>query len=279
VDPEVLVLLSLYLHDDEPRLADVMGSWIRVNAPLLSIQRLRNLSPSFPATVHRLLVGVAAAGIEAGDYRWRSLSAPSGKSRAVGRGRKGRAVTVRFGTAAAVALQLRSGMGVGAKAEIIAFLCGTWSEGEYRATAPAISAAIAYTPAATRRALDDLVHARFVRALGTPPPGRRLQQLYSAPMPRWRELLELEGGTLEWRYWSDVCRFSVELSEWATKAAGRSLSAYATGVEASRILQDHQQLLVRGHILGPEQLSSGKPALALLELACRNLVTWLADAT
>src|SRR5579871_2660153 len=45
VDPEALVLTSLFFQDDEPRLRDILYAWVEVrdNAPLLSVRRMRTL--------------------------------------------------------------------------------------------------------------------------------------------------------------------------------------------------------------------------------------------
>src|SRR5664279_1674004 len=43
-DPEALILLTLEVGREEPRLIDELLDWLAVNERLISVQRLRNLS-------------------------------------------------------------------------------------------------------------------------------------------------------------------------------------------------------------------------------------------
>src|SRR2546430_15719782 len=65
VDPEALVLGSLALREHEPRLRGVVQLRARYESRVLSVQRLKNLGPLFPAGVRERLAAPpppAAAG-------------------------------------------------------------------------------------------------------------------------------------------------------------------------------------------------------------------------
>jgi hypothetical protein len=51
VDPEALVLASLWFRGAEPRLGDLLAAWTLLNSHLLSVQRIKNLAAIVPQTV------------------------------------------------------------------------------------------------------------------------------------------------------------------------------------------------------------------------------------
>ena len=78
VDPEGLVLASLSLTEEERRLWDLLYWWVKVGAPLLSVQRIKNLAVQFPESTRARLEAFAhLAHREGRDFRWRSLEGSS----------------------------------------------------------------------------------------------------------------------------------------------------------------------------------------------------------
>lgn len=59
IDPEALILFTIGIGRDDPRLFDEMLDWMAFNRELLSLQRLRNLSRRFPVPAD-LVVAVTA---------------------------------------------------------------------------------------------------------------------------------------------------------------------------------------------------------------------------
>jgi hypothetical protein len=117
-------------------------------------------------------------------------------------------------------LRLRAGFGVGAKADLLAFLIGiasTSSERTTWATAEVIAKAISYSVASTRRAATEMALARLVESSADRP------ARYSVDAPAWAHVLQLRdpfrsptGGDTRttdgldvppWRFWSQMSAF------------------------------------------------------------------------
>lgn len=280
VDPEVLVLLSLYLLDEEPRLRDVVTSWVRANSSLLSIQRLRNLVRAYPANVKRRLGALALVGMEAKDARWASIAEGEGATEPLdARTNKRRAVEVTYRGSPTAVLQLRSGMGIGAKADVVAFLCGTWNQGQNWAGVSTISDALGYTPAAIRRVVDELARAKFIKALDTVEhDARRGHRMFSAPVHHWKALLEL-GTLVDWKYWKEVSLLIIDVIDWAEALGTRSVSGYAMDVEARALIEAHQGVLLRNRILDKHEFASADVDTQYLGAVCDKISMWLANGT
>jgi len=178
VDPEALILMSLWMVTREQRLSDLLWSWIEVNSSLVSIRRLGNLAERFPDRVQRLLGALADGRIqEKKDGRWKSLrSKPDGAFHH--RASKTRAAPPQFVSSATLTLQLRLGLGVGVKADVLTLLLGTNVGRQEWSSVSTIADALGYTVAATRRAADDLARAKFILALETGE--QRAQRMFSA---------------------------------------------------------------------------------------------------
>src|ERR1019366_3658516 len=75
VDPEALILASLFLADREPRIDDIVLSWVEANAPLLSVQRLKNLQGAYPPEVRSRVAAFARRARSLARHpRWSALS-------------------------------------------------------------------------------------------------------------------------------------------------------------------------------------------------------------
>ena len=272
IDPEALVLVSLVLMGDERRLADLLHDWIAKNSDLLSVQRMKNLAGDYPDAVQGALAGrlawLATVARDVGkDLRWRSAvqrwaelseklggagdasaipeepsehlragakaahARPQRNARAVRASLKSRATRTRLTSDASLLLRLRLAFGVSVKADLLSFLLARTDEW---ATVRHIATATAYTPAAVRRAADDLAAARLIHALEGQPTSYRVS--YSA----WAPLLELEDRPPRWGSWHERFVFVIAFLYWTDAARERPLSRYALGANGRELLERHR---------------------------------------
>jgi len=270
VDPEGLVLASLSLTEEERRLWDVLYWWVKVGAPLLSVQRIKNLAVGFPETTRARLGAFAhLAHREGRDFRWRSLEGSSpGKTIRSGKS-LGRDPQLHH--PAALVLRLRVGLGVGVKADLVAFLLargGAW------VTVKGIAEGLSYTPRAIHRAVDALVAARFIQATtGTP-------AAYRVDPKAWAPLLEPSGKPPAWRYWPPVLALVADLAEWAGgDAALPKTSAYVLSSRARDLVERHRSAFARNQIMIPSPEDyPGEKYLQAFEETLRRLARWLEDS-
>lgn len=247
IDPEALLLLSLYLIPEERRLRDLIRWWAEVGSQLLSVQRTKTLAKDFPAdTVERLRL-YSYWAVEAGDRRWKKYAEkPEGTS---GRERKG-PEEPELRSPAPLILRLRAGFGVSAKADVLAFLLGN---GEQAATTKKVARATGYSRATVGGGLDDLSRGGFIRKEN----GRPAE--YRAPTEPWKALLfghssgkreEDVGGsqskTPEWRYWGQLFGFLARAREWTRKA--ESLSEYMASTQARDLFEEFRWALEANRI-------------------------------
>jgi hypothetical protein len=235
VDPEALILMSLTLSTAEPRLRDVLADWVTLNASLLSVQRFKNLTAESTAGV-RPLVGAFAGFVvtEAKDVRWRSLATEGIDSLAfTHRTNKPREREASFEEAAALGLRLRLALGVGIKADTMAFLLGStgaWASGR------AIAGATKYTLPAVRRAVADLLQAGLVIARKRP---QSDTGEYSVRRQPWAEALGLDREIPAWRHWHERFAFVADFLAWAERTDEKTLSRDAFGALGRALLARH----------------------------------------
>lgn len=275
VDPEALILMSLWMRPQEQRLADVLTSWITVNSGLVGIQRLQNLLSGFPGSVADDLSALAETGIkQAKDIRWRSLRGKGSPTTLGQRNNKVRAVEPRFDAWPTLLLQLRRGMGVGAKADVLAFLLGSKDEREWWSVA-AISESLGYTPAAIRRVADDLAAARFIRRPGTGEADPGVQRLYSADPASWTGLLRVSPHFLGWGYWRERFLFCIEALTWLEQVGHEAPSPYVTDVGARELLSRHASVFLRNSVMYPPDFEVAEHNLEFLKQAIQRLLGWM----
>ena len=277
VDPEVLILMSLWMVEHERRLGDAIWSWINANSPLLSIQRLTNLRESFPPEVSHRLSAVARYRVrEAKDPRWKSLE--SDKADALGERRsKTRAVQPRLNSWATLVLQLRLGLGVGVKADALAFVLGLNPAGSEWASVAMIADALGYTPTAVRRAADDLARARFIRPLDTAESESAAQRMFSSQATAWAGLLSLSVNQPGWGFWRERYLFVIDVLTWLDREEIKSSSDYARDVTARELLTRHSLALRKDRIVDPLEFASTDLSLAYLVQACKAFTGWLTN--
>jgi len=269
VDPEGLVLLSLSLAEEEHRLWDLLNWWARVGATLISVQRIRNLAGRYPDQVRGRLGEFAhLAHHEGGDFRWRPLERPVSK-RVIRLGKNlGRQPQLLVSPA--LMLRLRLGLGVGIKADLLAFLLGI---GGARVSVRTIAEALAYTPRAVHRAVDDMAGARLIQAIeGTP-------KLYHVDPKPWIELLGTSrGAPPTWCEWPPVFAFVAALGEWAEGQNLLKASPYVLSSQARDLMERHRIAFTRNQISIPYPDDySGEAYIQGFEKTLTTLASWMEE--
>jgi hypothetical protein len=243
VDPEALLLLSLYFIPAERRLRDLVRWGAETGAELFSVQRMKTLLDEFPPETSERLPDFAYWAVEAGDKRWRQYAAEDPPS-SPGRERKGRdRLTLR--TPSSLLLRLRSGIGVGAKADVLGCLLGIR---ESPATTREVTRAAAYSRATVRGALKGLSRAGFIEEQS----GRPAR--YVAPVRPWMDLLWAGGVRPDdppsWRHWGSLFAFLAHGHQWARTATDQS--EYVMSTRARDVFEAHEKAFEANRIPTPD---------------------------
>jgi len=277
VDPEALILLSLVLRHHERRLTDVLESWMAINSSLISVQRIKNLRDGLPTLAPAELPWIAGVALDRGkDARWGSLVPASAAPDVHPRRNKSRAVEARFQTAATLMLQLRRGLGVGVKADILSCLIGVWNQGREWASATMLAEATGYTAAAVRRAADDLAAARFIRALESVQSSTSAQRMYTAELPAWKSLLQVGEVGLKWRWWADGVAFIADFLAQEETVRDRAISRYAYETLARELIERHRHALTRDRLVNPSEFAQVTDWPVVLERTTAAVRAWIA---
>lgn len=269
IDPEALLLFSLYLWDAERRLRDFAYWWAGVGSELVSVQRTKTLMKSFPPEAEERLGTFARWAVDAGDKRWRRFV--SDEVPAVPGGRSGKGLEKpRLGAPSALMLRLRAGFGVSAKADVLAYLLGI---GEQSASTQETAEATQYSRATVGGALGDMARAGFIQET-TGRPAR-----YFAPAHPWAQLLELNGrdGASEdapaWRYWAGVFAFLAYSDRLAQETGGES--DYLVSSRARDLYERYAAALEKSRIQVPQPNSyRGAAYLEGFQEAVRIVADW-----
>jgi hypothetical protein len=253
VDPEALVLLSLALRGREPRLDELVFAWARRSSALLSVQRMTSLAETFPQATRDALGEFAA---EAGDRRWRAHAGPPAEERPPVRGNP--LGPVRLTAGPALLLRLRAGFGVGAKADLLAFLLGLRGA---PASVSLTAAATSYSGRAMRTAAEEMALAGFIERMDTAP------VTYVADHTAWAAVLRLiklnaqrTPEVPQWRYWSAVFAFLAEVDCWAREADEAGWSAYQASSRARDLVADHARAVQLAGLRLPDPQAGGGAA-------------------
>lgn len=231
VDPEALILASLVNDDSEPRLGNILYAWMQRNASLLSVRRLRKISPPDPAFAEKLRTFGATATKLAKHPRWAALITDRAESDTrIETFAVSRAIEPALETPPALMLRMRAALGVGAKADSLTYLLGQ-ADRSHRdsTTVRAIAKALDYTLVATRSALEDLAAARFVIANGERPVS------FATPQPGWHDLLGI-ARLPAWRPWRAIYDFARQFLTWANGVGERHVS--------DAVIRIHQQKML-----------------------------------
>ena len=231
IDPEALLLVSLWLLPREPALWPTVHDWVARWSDLLSVQRTRNIARAYSDAVQGELRAVAITAHERGkDFRW-SPVIKGGDARAHGDGDEANAAPVRNDTRpplpferlaverdALLVLRFRMAFGVGARADALSDLL---ARGTAWSTVTEIALATGYTPSAIRRALDRMAEADIVLMVddGT--------TRYRCDPMRWTALLGLQVTVAPWRYFLQHFTFVASFVDWAGTVQHRKLTSYS----------------------------------------------------
>lgn len=275
VDPEALVLLSLLLRDEERRLDDFLGWWATAGATLLSVQRMHNLAKQFPERARERLGAFAQLATEAGDRRWTRHQAEAGEFTLAPREGKGTERLALY-EAPALILRLRAGFGVGAKADLLAFLLGLHGE---RASTKEAAEALGYTDVAVRTAAQEMVLAQFVEAT----PDRPV--LYAADPEAWAGLLGFGGGSgsqegydapPRWQHWAGVFAFLADVLAWVEAGREAGWSPYVWSSRARDLCERHRKGLdVIGLRCVDAERHRGTAYLSAFARSIRDVAEWV----
>jgi hypothetical protein len=253
VDPEALILLSLEVGREEPRLADEVLDWLAVNERLISVQRLRNLITD---DEDRALVE-ATIGWLAGRRR-RARLTPKEAAKAplrrepfyrhvdyltaepdpafLAQGLLKPPVEPRLhsqppdlAAPIAFAFRLRALLGFGARAEAMRVLLtvdAPWMNVQ------AVAASTAYGKRNVQEALGQLRAAGVVRSstLGN-------EQRFEPSRQRWAEFLGLEGFPAH-RDWPQLFAIFRRLLRWLVAHETAGLSPYMLASEARAFAEE-----------------------------------------
>jgi hypothetical protein len=252
-DPEALLLLTLEVCREEPRLFDEVLDWLLVNERLVSLHRLRTLAVD---DNDRALAGAVIEWLG----RWRRKSPPRPQ---VEPDRLLEAAPLFLGERASVecpdpaflahgflkswieparrsgypdltlpinfAFRMRSLLGVGARAEVVRVLLTV--------DAPAMSLqAIAASSGFTKRNVQEA--ASSLRAAGTVTSWNLgNEQRFDLPRERWLQLLSLDRSPAH-RDWPQLFRALRVLLRWLRSPDTEHLSEYMRASDARRLVEE-----------------------------------------
>ena len=246
VDIEALLVLSTHAARTERRLLDLVAWWARVGSALTSVQRFRTVADLFPVSAREDARVFAALAEAAGDRRWSPHVDRSGELPTVRR--KG-VDAPSLAEPCTLWLRLRAGLGVSAKADVLAYLLGTRNAW---ASVRDIARATGYSTVAVRTATSEMALARFVHETGDRP------ARYSAPSASWAGLLELAGEppvAPRWHAWSELFAFLAGVAEWASVVAAQDAPGDRVLASQARDLMDRH-----GPALTLERVGAPDPA-------------------
>ncbi|WP_022836931.1 helix-turn-helix domain-containing protein [Salisaeta longa] len=290
IDPEALLLFTLYLEPQERRLRDFAYWWAQVGAHLLSVQRTKTLLQHFPSVTETRLSDFATWAVAAGDNRWKrhagsDAPSPTDKSKESLRGtgpRPGKGSDrPRLDLLPALVLRLRAGFGISAKADVLAYLLGIE---ERSARTRAIADATHYSRATVANALKDLCDAGFIQKTT----GAVAE--YVAVFDQWAPILngpQSPPGVSSaantssaadeapvWRYWAGLFAFLADADQWIRDTA--AASDYLRSSSARDVFGRHRAALENNQIRVPSPKSYRGPAyLEGFADTLRRVVQWL----
>lgn len=244
VDPEALLLATTILLDEEPRLRDVLASWLTTRSSTLSVQRVRNLAKRFPATATALLPTLAMVAFERGkDHRWRPLIPVDREPPALNDRKKDLIGTRTHRPPGAIMVQVRMGMGVGVKADVLAYLLCVSRSGQDWASISAIQDALGYTKVSIGRVTEEMRAANFISGPGSVDRHTRAPKMYRTEIAGWTQVLGLNGGMPEWASWDEHFLFITKFLHWASTAVDRNVVDYALATKIRALIEEHPRAL------------------------------------
>ena len=137
-------------------------------------------------------------------------------------------------------------MGVGVKADVMAYLLCVSRSGQDWASISAIQEALGYTTAAIGRAVEEMSAANFISAPGSVDRHNRPPKMYRAEAAGWGKVLGLGSGMPAWGSWDQHFRFATKFLAWNVAAAGRNVTDYALATNLRSLSEEHPRALGTG---------------------------------
>jgi len=267
VDPEALILVSLWLKDDEPRFWDLLAGFAQLGSRLLSVQRMQRLVSAFPPlSDERLAVFAQTVARTPGDSRWRRLAGPAPARPTTGRRGKVAAPALRLARPGALLLRLRTAFGVDVRTDALAYLLG---RGGAPATVGEVADALGYADNTVRGACDALTAARLA-SVGPSRPAR-----YHTSVERWGRLLG-QAAMPRWHPWWQGFAVALSLTGWLQSREARAASGAAASTLARGWMHEHRAPLAALRIEVPDLRDSpGEAFLPVFESTVESLAAWL----
>lgn len=262
VDPEALILASLFLADREPRIEDILLSWVEANAPLLSVQRLKNLQAAYPREVRgRVAEFARRAKSLARHPRWSALSKDADSEKLPALPDVRRATVAPSRDTASLLLRMRLAFGVGVKADVLSMALGS----RRPITIRDVADNLAYTPVGTRTAVHDLYRANFITKISDKP------LAFAAPTAQWRALL---GFTHQphWATWHHWFAFAIDYVTWSDALRAKPIGDYAIDVKARELIARHD--LFYRHAAQSLDMSAVSEGVGSYSKAIELLIRW-----
>lgn len=254
-DPEALLIFSLEVAREDPRLFDEILDWLATNEGLLSVRRLRAMCESSederlvegalgwlsqlrPRARLRPRVGPSSEAALEPLFHGLSMHVPNPDPAFMAAGllrpaaqASGAARPPDLRAPINLAFRLRQLLGVGARAEIVRYLL---TAEKTAVSAPAVTRSAGFAGRNVRDALLAL-HAAGVVALR----GRGSEQRYSIDRESWMRLLEIDPGELpSQRDWPQLLSGVVKVSRWLMADDLDDLSEYLLGSRALTLLDE-----------------------------------------
>jgi hypothetical protein len=233
IDPEALILITLSLSSHEKRFWDVLTGWSPAGVRLLSVQRMKNLTSSYPESTRKLASEYACfAHDHVGDRRWKSLCNGSTPCERPSRGKNWN-VEINLANAAALMVRLRRGIGVNMRADVLSVLLAHRGEA---VSVRRLADALKYTVAATRRAAEDLASADFVQVSRSAMP-----DTYAVDPKAWGRLLGLAGQPPKWLRWQELFEYLAAVDDWERSSREQRVSHLAMEILGNELTNRHSR--------------------------------------
>jgi hypothetical protein len=209
IDPEALLVLTLDAVRWEPRLDQALSWWAVRGASLLSLPRVDYVLRKVPAGLDGEGVRFAARvwGAGGASASWKRRAKEAGEAPAPPPERLKGAPRPNVLVPPAVVLRVRAFAGVGAKADVLAYLA---ARGPEPSSVALITKALGYAGASIRQAAADLEAAGLAvsRPRRTGAPGREPARYVFCP-----GVLDL-GDVPPWRFWPQIAAFLLGAARW-----------------------------------------------------------------
>lgn len=167
---------------------------------------------------------------------------------------------------AALTLRLRQGFGVGAKADILAYLLARVDEG---AALREICEAVACSPSIAYVAAEELSAARLVRSLDEKPP------TYRATHESWKPLLGFGNRPPRWAGWSHRYVFVTALLHWADTTSRWPTKSLASEARDRNLVERYRSCFEPEPAAFSIASSQREDWRGILRRAMHNLAGWM----